>query len=334
MIFQPIQEQQDLLPQRFIEDLKRPTPALAPTAMSANKKQRVSNSASAPNAGPGLNAGPGSNAGQSWWRFGEFQREVVQKAKEVPVFLPNSIRVPNNQFQQLQQPQLSAPNNQFVQQPQQQAEADNMVSQFLALQQQANHLVSQQQATQDPQPQVQYNPSRSVEEEELSCTGESCSDDSLKFRAYQAENWTERFEELLEFRSRIGHCLVPNNFPVNPPLAQWVKRQRYQYKLKQQNKRSTMSDERVQALEEIGFVWDSHSACWDEKLEELLQYREIHGHCNVPSRFAENRQMAVWVKRQRRQYKFYCEGKPSSMTEERIAILEGLGFQWDLRGKK
>jgi hypothetical protein len=327
MIFQPIQEQQGRLPQRFTEDRKRPStpPSLEP-AMTANKKQRVSNSASA----------SASNGGQSWWRFGEFQPEVVQKAKEdVPVIHQNSIPLPNNQFQQQQpQPQLSAPKNQFLQQPQQQAEADNMVSQFLALQQQASHLALQQQATQDPQPQVQYNPSRSVEEEELSGTGESSADDSLKFRAYQAENWTERFEELLEFRSRIGHCLVPNNFPVNPPLAQWVKRQRYQYKLKQQNKRSTMSDERVQALEEIGFVWDSHSACWDEKLEELLQYREVHGHCNVPSRFAENRQMAVWVKRQRRQYKFYCEGKASSMTEERIAILEGLGFQWDLRGKK
>jgi hypothetical protein len=332
MIFQPIQEPQDRLQQSFNEDHKRTIPSLAPP-MPPNKKQRVvSHGSSASNGAPASNAASASNAGHSWWRFGEFQREVVQKAKEeVPGILQNNVPVPNNMFQQQQQPQLSAPNIQFLQQPQQQAETDNMlrtdnmVSQFLAL---------QQQATQDPQTQVQYNPSRSVEEEELSGTAESSADDSLKFRAYQAENWTERFEELLEFRSRIGHCLVPNNFPVNPPLAQWVKRQRYQYKLKQQSKRSTMSDERVQALEEIGFVWDSHSACWDEKLEELLQYREVHGHCNVPSRFAENRQMAVWVKRQRRQYKFYCEGKASSMTEERIAILEGLGFQWDLRGKK
>jgi hypothetical protein len=316
IICQPMQEQQDRLQQRFNEDRTRPTPSLAST-MPPNKKQRIGNGGSV------------SNAGQSWWRFGEFQREVVQKAlkEEVPVVLQNSIPVPKNQFQQQQQPQLSVPRDQFLQQQlqEQRAKTDNMVSQFLALQQQAVH---------DPQPQVQHNPSRSIEEEELSGTGESSADDSLKFRAYQAENWTERFEELLEFRSRIGHCLVPNNFPVNPPLAQWVKRQRYQYKLKQQSKRSTMSDERVQALEEIGFVWDSHSACWDEKLEELLQFREVHGHCNVPSRYAENRQMAVWVKRQRRQYKFYFESKPSSMTEERIAILEGLGFQWDLRGKR
>jgi hypothetical protein len=165
---------------------------------------------------------------------------------------------------------------------------------------------------------------------------DDCSEDSsgLKFRAYQAENWTEKFEELIEFRNHFGHCLVPNAFPDNPALAQWVKRQRYQYKLKTEAKRSTMSDERITALEEIGFVWDSHSAIWDERLQDLIDYKLANGHCNVPSRYTENRQLAVWVKRQRRQYKFFCDGQPSSMTEQRIARLNVIGFEWDLRQKK
>ena len=162
----------------------------------------------------------------------------------------------------------------------------------------------------------------------------SDADSALKFRAYQAENWTVKFEELIEFRNQYGHCLVPNAFPENAALAQWVKRQRYQFKLKQESKRSTMSDERVSALNEIGFIWDSHSAIWDERLSELIQYKQVNGHCNVPSRFTQNRQLAVWVKRQRRQYKFHCEGKPSSMTRERIASLEAIGFEWDLRHQK
>jgi hypothetical protein len=159
------------------------------------------------------------------------------------------------------------------------------------------------------------------------------SSSSLKFRAYQAENWTEKFEELIEFRNQYGHCLVPNAFPDNAALAQWVKRQRYQYKLKKEAKRSTMSDERIGALEEIGFVWDSHSAVWEERLNELKLYKTMKGDCNVPSRFGQNRQLAVWVKRQRRQYKFVCEGKASSMTQERISKLMAVGFEWDLRSK-
>lgn len=92
-----------------------------------------------------------------------------------------------------------------------------------------------------------------------------------------------------------------------------------------------MSDERVQALGEIGFIWDSHRAIWDERLHELIEYKQATGHCNIPSRYAANRQLAVWVKRQRRQHKFYTEGKPSSMTPERIHRLESIGFEWDLR---
>jgi hypothetical protein len=183
------------------------------------------------------------------------------------------------------------------------------------------------------QPQEQH-PSRFTGDGDASDDGASTSgDDSggLNFRAYQAENWTEKFVELIEFRQHYGHCLVPNCFPENAALAQWVKRQRYQYKLKVENKRSTMSEERVNALEEVGFIWDSHRAIWDERLHELTRYKQLRGHCNVPSRYAKNRQLAVWVKRQRRQYKFFIEEKPSSMTAERVHRLEAIGFQWDLR---
>jgi hypothetical protein len=151
------------------------------------------------------------------------------------------------------------------------------------------------------------------------------------FRAYQAEQWTQRFEELCEFCKLNGHCQVPHAFTNNPALSRWVKRQRYQYKLRLENKPSTMTDERISVLEKIGFVWDSHVAAWEERRNELIEYKKIYGHCNVPSNYSSNRQLAVWIKRQRRQYKFFWDGKPSSMTNERIAALESIGFEWELR---
>lgn len=48
-----------------------------------------------------------------------------------------------------------------------------------------------------------------------------------RFRQYQAEQWTEKFQELMEFRGQRGHCNVPHSFDENPSLARWVKRQRY-----------------------------------------------------------------------------------------------------------
>ena len=151
------------------------------------------------------------------------------------------------------------------------------------------------------------------------------------FRSYQAEQWTDRFEELCSFSRKNGHCQVPHSFAENPALARWVKRQRYQYKLKQDGKASTMTDERVEVLEKIGFVWDSHEASWEERKMELKVYKDIHGNCNVPSNYSKNKKLSVWVKRQRRQYKFFLAGKPSNMSRDRIDQLETLGFEWELR---
>jgi len=156
-------------------------------------------------------------------------------------------------------------------------------------------------------------------------------DAARRFRPYQAEQWTEKFEELLEFRKGRGHCCVPHTFEENPSLARWVKRQRYQYKLKAEGKPSTMTDERIVALEQVGFVWDSHGAAWLERWQELVQFQQQYGHANVPSNHPQNPQLATWVKCQRRQYKLFWDGKPSNMNLERIQRLESVGFEWELR---
>ena len=163
---------------------------------------------------------------------------------------------------------------------------------------------------------------------------EDDTDQENRFRPYQAGQWSERFEDLCRYREKTGNCLVPHTYKENLPLARWVKRQRYQYKLMKEGKPSTMTEERVRSLEEIGFVWDSQGAAWGERLTELQDFRKIYMHCNVPSNYSENPQLATWVKCQRRQFKLYCEGKPSNMTPKRIEQLEGIGFEWLLRSYK
>jgi hypothetical protein len=155
-----------------------------------------------------------------------------------------------------------------------------------------------------------------------------------RFRSYQTGQWMEKYEELVAFHQVAGHCLVPHCYNDNLPLACWVKRQRFQYKLMIEGKASTMTVERVRLLELIGFVWDSQGAAWYERLEELRQFKATHKHCNVPSNYVVNPQLATWVKCQRRQYKLFNEGQPSNMTSERIGELEKLSFQWELRCHK
>jgi hypothetical protein len=208
-------------------------------------------------------------------------------------------------------------------------------------QQQNQHQLMQQRQMLPKQPEVtsmdSFNPkkrSREAHDANHDDDDGSASGKDRRFRPYQAGQWSEKFEELCQYREKTGHCLVPHTYNENLSLARWVKRQRYQYKLMLESKSSTMTPDRVAALDEIGFVWDSQGAAWGDRLGELQQFRQTYLHCNVPSNFSDNPRLATWIKCQRRQYKLFMDGKPSNMTPQRIQHLENLGFEWELRTYK
>jgi hypothetical protein len=67
---------------------------------------------------------------------------------------------------------------------------------------------------------------------------------------------------------------------------------------------------------------------WGDHLSELADYRKIHGHCNVPQRYSENKKLGEWVATQRKLYKSHFRGKASRIIPFRIQALESLGFEW------
>jgi hypothetical protein len=144
-------------------------------------------------------------------------------------------------------------------------------------------------------------------------------------RPCKQDQWEDRIQELVQFKRRFGHCLVQKNWDENASLAKWVKRQRYQLKLRKQGRYSTMTEERIKSLDELGFVWSSHGASWEERYLELVAFQQEYGHCNVPSSLPEKYQLAVWVKCQRRQRKH------NVMTKDRYHKLNELGFVWNHR---
>ena len=155
---------------------------------------------------------------------------------------------------------------------------------------------------------------------------------SPNFRPYQHHQFQKRYEALLRFKARHGHCLVPHEYDEDPALARWVKRQRYQYKMKAAGKsESTMTEERISMLEAVGFVWDSHELAWEGHMEELRLYKQEHGDCNVPATYTKNPALGAWVKCVRRQYRRLFNGESYNITFERIAALDALGFDWKKR---
>lgn len=81
-----------------------------------------------------------------------------------------------------------------------------------------------------------------------------------------------------------------------------------------------------------------HFPRWEDKYEELKQFRQEHGHCRVPRRNHNYRyaaQLERWIRSQREMMKKMNRGEKSTLTPERIAKLDALGFIWDAsNGKK
>ena len=137
----------------------------------------------------------------------------------------------------------------------------------------------------------------------------------------QVADWEEQFAALEAYKALKGNCNVPAKYPENPSLATWVSTQR------QKKKNRKLSAERIARLEKLDFVWEllATPATWEEQFAALKAYKALKGNCNVPQDYPENPSLGKWVSKQRR------TKKTGTLSGERIARLEALGFVWELR---
>ena len=60
--------------------------------------------------------------------------------------------------------------------------------------------------------------------------------------------------------------------------------------------------------------------------DHLVAYKKAHGHCNVPGRDKKYPRLSVWVNFQRQCFRLHYK---SSLTREKVARLDSLGFDWN-----
>ena len=101
------------------------------------------------------------------------------------------------------------------------------------------------------------------------------------------------------------------------------------------SQQSTLTTERREALEAIGFEWyKSRPVAWEKRYEELKAYSSVHGNSDVPEDYDLNFSLGQWCMNQRTAYRQYCLGGPTAMNSERIRKLEALNFCWSYRDHK
>ena len=157
--------------------------------------------------------------------------------------------------------------------------------------------------------------------------------------------WDESFAKLRKYKEERGDTLVSQR-PADGNrdvafLGGWVSRQRKQYALKKAGRPSTLTDEMEQKLDSVGFAWVSRTRPmthkyrairpWGDVFASLVKFKERHGHFDATPGYAADRGLCRWIEEQRHQYCLRRAGdKVTTLTEDRLRRLEGVGFDWRL----
>ena len=138
----------------------------------------------------------------------------------------------------------------------------------------------------------------------------------MSFHEQNEKIWRARIEDLKTLKSQDGKLRPTNSYPH--AMKSWLY---HQTRLFREGK---LSAERCQELRELGVVLKmTNRVSWDGRLVELIEFKRMNGHCNVPATWRHNKELGFWVGTQR---KYKRAGK---LSEERVAALTSLGFEWE-----
>ena len=135
--------------------------------------------------------------------------------------------------------------------------------------------------------------------------------------------WTEKYERLVKYKKQNKSTCVPDLYPADPKLGQWVSFLRSCYK----TKKSYLTADRITRLDSIGFVWNQPDVQWAEKYDRLVKYKKQNKTTCVPRLYTADPQLGEWVGQQR----FNHKNNKSRLTAAKIAQLDSIGFVWRMK---
>lgn len=159
---------------------------------------------------------------------------------------------------------------------------------------------------------------------------------SKKKRAYERQlSFEDRMKQLEHFVKGFGHARVAPSHDKG--LAHWVRRIRDNYRdcqltpdllEKAPITPFQLTPERIERLTALQFEWKLRHikvVDWEDYYNQLVEYKNEHGHPNVPRFWKENFHLAEWVRRQRRDYRL----KRRLWKNNRYERLVELGFNFE-----
>jgi len=138
-------------------------------------------------------------------------------------------------------------------------------------------------------------------------------------------SWDEFFAELKQYKEKYGQ-ISDIKQRKKKTLREWCDEQRVQHAKKSWGKVSKISEEQIEKLQNIGFVWtatETPSKGWDDYYCDLLSNYIKTSTFDIPD---ENIELKQWVEIQKTECKKYISGIPSFLTYSQVKKLRDASF--------
>ena len=142
------------------------------------------------------------------------------------------------------------------------------------------------------------------------------------------KSFEQRIEDLRAYKDEHGHVKVSQKEDTS--LNKFCYDTRY---ARNNPEKSTMAltDGRIASLDALGFDWSERKKSFDQRIEDLRAYKEKHGHINV--RKSDDKSLYKFCINVRHARK-HLGNSDRALTDDRIASLGALGFEWSNSGIK
>ncbi len=148
----------------------------------------------------------------------------------------------------------------------------------------------------------------------------------MEWDYFTERSWKRHYECAQAYYMRHGDLRVPTTYVAEDgvQLGRWISNLRT-YR-KNGVKVRFLSPERIQALDEIGMLWNVPDYQWEINYAAAMRYHRAHGDLRVSATYVDSERVRLgqWLNKMRALRK----SGSSQLTEEKIAKLDELGMIW------
>ena len=154
----------------------------------------------------------------------------------------------------------------------------------------------------------------------------------MRWGSKSDRNWEQHFKAAQEYYRKHGDLLVNvrDGKYGGVELGKWLAQLRT-YR-KSGIRANYLTEERAEALDSIGMVWDVPDYLWEQNYHAAVQYHKEHGDLDVPYYYVtpDGVKLGVWIANTRFAGRNEGTGR-AELTEEQRQRLDELGMIWENR---